>query len=130
MISSLSAMTRSVLIARLAYAIARGDDEEEACDNRYDDRDSSVSGRGVILLAVFFSSSAVAKVAAKTRRKSALPCRNSYRGSSMTHASMGLIGETVSMVGVRRHLHHLLILEHFARRIHWFGCECAVWSQI
>ena len=90
-------MTSSVLIARLAYAIARGDDDEEACDSKYDDRDSNVRGRGVSLVAVFFSSSAATSVPANTRRKSGLPCRNSKRGSRITHASIGLV-EIVSMV--------------------------------
>ena len=88
--SSSSTSTNSVLIARLAYATARGEDVDEAWENKYEDNESRVRGSGVILVAVFLLESSVCSVLAKTLRKVGLPFKNSNRARRITHASIGL----------------------------------------
>ena len=92
MISVCSTMTSSTLRAKFAYAIARGDDRDVACVNRYDVSVNTVNGNGVMWCDAFSLSPefVVVSESRKDRRNVSLAWRNSNTGRRMTHASIGL----------------------------------------
>lgn len=108
--------------------MARGEDEDEAWDNRYEVIDRRVSG-SALGVGVEACPSWGVRVSANVLRNVALPCRNSNRGSRITHASMGLYAPIRMQMWRRERLCDALAFEYFPGKIDWLRSKDAVRSQ-